>query len=78
MSGVRGLQNLEFAVTTVGDLTRPHEDHYYEDLLSRYSQIRQFLPTLLRTISVQRWLTQLRSSAIGPLEYAVGETSRTR
>jgi Domain of unknown function (DUF4158) len=46
-----GEDNLEFAITTVGDLTRPPEDHYYEDLLSRYSQIRQFLPTLLRTIT---------------------------
>ena len=45
-----GEDHLDFAITTVGDLTRPPEDHYYEDLLSRYSQIRQFLPTLLRTI----------------------------
>ena len=37
------------AVTTVTALTRPPEDHYYEDLLSRYGQMRQFLPTLLRT-----------------------------
>ena len=38
------------AVTTVTDLTRPPEDHYYEDLLSRYGQMRQFVPTLLRTV----------------------------
>jgi hypothetical protein len=50
-SAAGGQDNLEFAVTIVGDLTRPPEDHYYEDLLSRYSQIRQFLPTLLRTIT---------------------------
>jgi hypothetical protein len=39
------------AVTAVSDLTRPPEDHYYEDLLSRYGQMRQFLPTLLRTVA---------------------------
>lgn len=38
-----GEERLEIAVTTVTDLTRPPEDHYYEDLLSRYSQLRQFL-----------------------------------
>ncbi len=46
-----GEDNLEFAITIVGDLTRPPEYHYYEDPLSRYSQIRQFLPTLLRTMT---------------------------
>jgi hypothetical protein len=49
IAAARGEDNLEFAITIVGDLTRPPEDHYFEDLLSRYSQIRQFLPTLLRT-----------------------------
>jgi hypothetical protein len=39
------------AVTTVTALTRPPDDRYYEDLLSRYGQMRQFLPTLLRTVS---------------------------
>jgi hypothetical protein len=48
-----GHDHLELAVTTVTDLTRPPEDHYYEDLLSRYSQMRQFLPTLLRTVIFQ-------------------------
>jgi Domain of unknown function (DUF4158) len=46
-----GAEHLEMAVTAVGDLTRAPEDHYYEDLLSRYGQMRQFLPTLLRTIA---------------------------
>jgi len=41
------------AVTTVTALTRPPEDHYYEDLLSRYGQTRQFLPTLLRIVSFE-------------------------
>ncbi len=36
--------------TTMTDLTRPPEYHYYEDLLSRYGQMRQFLPTLRRTV----------------------------
>jgi TnpA family transposase len=49
-TAVGGEHNLEVAVTAVSDLTRPPEDHYYEDLLSRYGQMRQFLPTLLRTV----------------------------
>jgi hypothetical protein len=35
-----GEHPLELAVTAVSDLTRPPEDHYYEDLLSRYGQMR--------------------------------------
>lgn len=50
-AAVGGEHNLEMAVTAVSDLTRPPEDHYYADLLSRYSQMRQFLPTLLRTVA---------------------------
>jgi len=41
---------LDAAIDTVGDLTRAPHNHYYDDLLSRYSLVRQFLPTLLRTI----------------------------
>jgi hypothetical protein len=48
-----GEEQLELAVTRVTDLTRPPEDHYYQDLLSRYNQMRQFLPTLLRTVPFQ-------------------------
>ncbi len=51
LAAAGGEEGLEMAVTTVTDLTRPPEDHYYEDLLSRYSQMRQFVPTLLRTVS---------------------------
>jgi len=46
-----GEERLEMAVTTVTALTRPPEDHYYEDLLSRQGQMRRFLQTLLRTVS---------------------------
>jgi hypothetical protein len=35
----------------LADLTRPPEDHYYERLLSRYGQMRQFVPTLLRPVA---------------------------
>jgi hypothetical protein len=35
-----GEERLEMVVTTVTALTRPPEDHYYEDLLSRYGQMR--------------------------------------
>jgi len=51
LAAAGGEEGLEMAFTTVTDLTRPPEDHYYEDLLSRYSQMRQFVPTLLRTVS---------------------------
>jgi TnpA family transposase len=53
LAAAGGEDKLELAVTTVTDLTRQPEDHYYEDLLSRYSQMRQFLPTLLRTVPFQ-------------------------
>jgi len=51
LAAAGGEERLEMAVTTVTALTRPPEDHYYKDLLSRYGQMRQFLPTLLRTMS---------------------------
>lgn len=38
------------AVALVADLVGPPDDHYYEDLRSRYSQVRQFLPTLLQAV----------------------------
>jgi len=46
-----GAERLERAITVVGELTRSPEDHYYEDLLTRCSQSRQFRPTLLCTIT---------------------------
>jgi TnpA family transposase len=38
------------AVAQVADLVGPADDHYYEDLRSRYSQVRQFLPALLEAV----------------------------
>jgi TnpA family transposase len=38
------------AVAQVADLVGPADDHYYEGLRSRYSQVRQFLPALLGTV----------------------------
>ena len=44
-------EDLAEAVLTVEALTRPPDDGYYADLLGRYSLVRQFLPTLLKTIA---------------------------
>jgi len=44
-------EDLAEAVVRIDALTRPPEDRYYADLLGRYSLIRQFLPTLLRTVT---------------------------
>lgn len=38
------------AVTQVADLVGPPDDHHYEDLRTRYSQVRQFLPALLQAV----------------------------
>ena len=38
------------AVAQVADLVGPPDDHYYEDLRSRYSQVRRFLPALLEAV----------------------------
>lgn len=47
-------EQLEHAVTTVGELARPPENKQApEALLSRYSSVRQFLPSLLETITPQ-------------------------
>ena len=42
--------DIDVAIATVTALTRPPEDHHYDDLLTRYSMVRQFLPRLLRTL----------------------------
>ncbi len=42
---------IDAAIITVGELTHPPDDHYYEDVLGRYSLVRQFLPTLLKTVT---------------------------
>ncbi len=38
------------AVALVSDLVGPADDHYFEDLRTRYSQIRRFLPAFLEAI----------------------------
>jgi TnpA family transposase len=38
------------AVARVADLVGPLDDHYFEDLRSRYSQVRRFLPALLEAV----------------------------
>src|SRR5512142_1620595 len=38
------------AVTQVADLVGPPDDHYFEDLRTRYSQVRRFLPALLEAV----------------------------
>jgi len=48
-----GARDIDAAIAVVGALTRPPDDRYDDDLVTRYGNgtIRQFLPTLLRTIT---------------------------
>lgn len=46
-------EELEKAVQQVEELARPHDDNYYQELLSRWRQVRRFLPTLLRTVDFE-------------------------
>jgi hypothetical protein len=47
-------EQLAAATERVGELARPADDTgYYEELLGRYSQVRRFMPDLLRTIEFQ-------------------------
>jgi Tn3 transposase DDE domain/Domain of unknown function (DUF4158) len=41
---------LSQAVAQVADLVGTPDDHYFEDLRSRYSQVRRFLPALLEAV----------------------------
>lgn len=45
--------NLQAAVTTVGELTRPPDDNYAQELLDRHHMMRRFLPTFLRTLEFE-------------------------
>src|SRR6266566_1809331 len=45
--------HLQAAVTTVGELTRPPEDTYAQELLNRYLMMRRFLPTFWRTLDFE-------------------------
>ena len=44
---------LRAAVTTVGELTRPPDDNYAQELLDRYLMMRRFLPTFWRTLEFE-------------------------
>ncbi|HEY6411136.1 MAG TPA: DUF4158 domain-containing protein, partial [Ktedonobacteraceae bacterium] len=41
---------LQAAITTVDELTRPPDDMYAQELLDHYLSMRRFLPTFLRTL----------------------------
>ncbi len=45
--------HLQAAVTTVGELTRPPDDTYAQELMGRYLMMRRFLPTLFRTLTFE-------------------------
>lgn len=44
---------LRTAVRVVGELTRPPDDHYAQELVGRYALMRRFLPTFLRTLEFE-------------------------
>jgi TnpA family transposase len=44
---------LAAAVTAVGELTRPPDDTYAEELIGKYALMRRFLPTFLRTLEFE-------------------------
>ncbi len=46
-------EHLQAAVTTVGELTRPPDDTYAQELLGRYVMMRRFLPTFWRTLEFE-------------------------
>ncbi len=43
-------EQLVSAVAQVADLVGPLDDHYFEDLRTRYNQVRRFLPVLLESV----------------------------
>jgi hypothetical protein len=38
------------AVATIYELARPADDNYYQEIVTRYSSVRRFFPSLLRTV----------------------------
>ncbi len=46
-------EHLRAAVTTVGELTRPPDDTYAQELLGRYLTMRRFLPTFWHTLEFE-------------------------
>ena len=47
------VEHLRAAVTTVGELTRPPDDTYAQELLGRHLMMRRFLPTFWRTLDFE-------------------------
>jgi TnpA family transposase len=46
-------ERLQAAITTVGELTRPPDDNYAQELLDRHDMMRRFLPTFWRTLEFE-------------------------
>jgi len=46
-------EQVQQAIVTVDDLTRPPDDAFYPELVARYGRIRRFLPTLLKGVCFQ-------------------------
>src|SRR5260370_37554318 len=46
-------EHLRAAVTTVGELTRPPDDNYAQELMSRFLMMRRFLPTFWHTLEFE-------------------------
>jgi hypothetical protein len=46
-------EHLRAAVATVGELTRPPDDNYAQEMLGRYLMMRRFLPTFWRTLEFE-------------------------
>jgi TnpA family transposase len=46
-------EHLRAAVTTVGELTRPPDDTYAQELVGRFLMMRRFLPTFWRTLEFE-------------------------
>jgi hypothetical protein len=46
-------EHLRAAVATVGELTRPPDDNYAQELLGRYLTMRRFLPTFWHTLEFE-------------------------
>lgn len=44
-------ERVDQAAATVAELARPPDDRYFEDLPSRYTHVRRFLPSLLRLVT---------------------------
>jgi hypothetical protein len=50
-------ERLRQAIATVDHLARPPDDHYHQELVDRYTKVRRFLPSLLKTVTFQATLS---------------------